>query len=85
MDICERSKSLMAGREISRPPCVLVEAPRNLSSAGEGDSTFHIEVSGFIASLMGKTGSKAPLEDKVEPGAFGAFGRCSGGICGHEE
>jgi hypothetical protein len=55
-----------AGREISRLLCVLVEVPRKLSSAGEEDNTFCIEVSGVIANLMGKTGSKGPFEDEVE-------------------
>jgi hypothetical protein len=74
-----------AGSEISRPPCVLVEVPRKLSSAGEGDNTFCIEVSGVLANLMGKTGSKGPFKDEVESRAFWTIGRYSEDICGHGE
>ena len=42
-------------REVSRPPLILSEVPRKLSSVGETDNTFCIEVSGFIACLMCKT------------------------------
>ena len=74
-----------AVREVSRPPCSLVGIPRKLSSAGERDNTFSKDVSLITASLMGKTGYKAPIEDNIEFGGFGVFGRCSGDICGPRE
>lgn len=39
----------------------------------------------FIASWMGKIGSKDHLEDKVEHRAFQVFVVCSGNTSGYEE
>ena len=62
-----------------------MEVPREISSAGEVETDFPIEVSGSLACLRGKTGSKAPSEDEVKSRAFEVFGRCSGSACGYKE
>jgi len=62
-----------------------VEVPRKFSSAGEMESDFHIEVSGSLACLIGKTASKAPSGDKVKSRALEVFCRCSGSACGYKE
>ena len=49
--------------DVSRYCCVIEEVPRKISSAGEEETDFRIEVSGSLAFLIGKTDSKAPSQD----------------------
>ena len=52
---------------------------------GEQEKPFFMFISVFIASWIGRTGSKDHLEDKVEHRAFAIFEACAGDTCGCEE